>query len=84
MREKQFIRTRLGRRGLDPDEVRAFLDRVAGDLAGLYASLGRLNEENERVKRALRDWQSMHAQMCHPGPPPEPGSGLRRGERATP
>lgn len=48
-------------RGLDPDEVGAFLDRVAHDLTGVYAELARSREENQRIKDALRRWQSSQA-----------------------
>lgn len=27
-----------------------------------------LNQENDRIKRALRDWQTVHARQC---PPPQ-------------
>jgi DivIVA domain-containing protein len=48
-------------RGLDPAEVAAFLDRVATDLAGVYAELGRSRAETDRIKNALRQWQSRQA-----------------------
>jgi DivIVA protein. len=51
----------LGRRGVDPAEVAVFLDRVAGDLARAYAEVASLREQNERIKAALRDWQSRQA-----------------------
>ncbi|MEV0808890.1 DivIVA domain-containing protein [Micromonospora sp. NPDC050200] len=46
------------RRGLDPGEVAAFLDRVAGDLAAAHAEVVRSREETARIKDALREWQS--------------------------
>ncbi len=49
------------RRGLHPEEVATFLDRVANDLARVYAELARSQEENRRVKDALRQWQSRQA-----------------------
>ncbi|MGX1617972.1 DivIVA domain-containing protein [Micromonospora chalcea] len=49
------------RRGLDPAEVAAFLDRVAGDLAAAYAEVARSREETARIKSALREWQSQQA-----------------------
>ncbi len=58
IRERQFA---LVRRGLDATEVDLFLRRVADDLTALHAELGRTREENVRVKRALRDWQSRFA-----------------------
>ena len=49
------------RQGLDPAEVAAFLDRVAGDLAAAYAEVARSREETARIKSALREWQSRQA-----------------------
>ncbi|PWR05843.1 hypothetical protein DKT68_24810 [Micromonospora acroterricola] len=61
VRDRQFTAVGFGRRGLDPREVRRFLHRVALDLTTLHHDLARLSEENARVKRALRDWQSAQA-----------------------
>ncbi|MDG4763121.1 DivIVA domain-containing protein [Solwaraspora sp. WMMD406] len=47
--------------GLDPGEVAAFLERVAHDLGILYAELDRTYEQNDRIKDALRRWQSSQA-----------------------
>ena len=58
VRGRQFT---ISRRGLDPDEVAAFLDRVADDLGGVYAELARSREETARIKAALRRWQSSQA-----------------------
>ncbi|MEU8259838.1 DivIVA domain-containing protein [Micromonospora sp. NPDC048999] len=55
IRERRF---RNVRRGLDPAEVHAFLHRVAGDLAVARRELALTREENVRIKRALRSWQS--------------------------
>ncbi len=55
VRGRQFT---PARRGIDPTEVELFLSRVADDLAALHAELGRTRDENVRIKRALRDWQS--------------------------
>ncbi|MEU3456211.1 DivIVA domain-containing protein [Micromonospora sp. NPDC006766] len=55
IRERQF---RSVRRGLDPAEVHAFLCRVAGDLAAARREVALTREENVRIKRALRSWQS--------------------------
>lgn len=55
MRGRQFTPARCG---IDPTEVELFLGRVADDLAALHAELGRTRDENVRIKRALRDWQS--------------------------
>ncbi|MFI7573936.1 DivIVA domain-containing protein [Micromonospora sp. NPDC049497] len=61
VRERRFRATSLGHRGLDPGEVREFLDRVAGDLAVVYDALAQSRRETERVKDALRRWQSEQA-----------------------
>ncbi|MEW2383075.1 DivIVA domain-containing protein [Micromonospora sp. NPDC047707] len=61
VRERRFRSTPLGRRGLDPREVGEFLDRVAGDLAAVYDALARSRRETDRVKDALRRWQSEQA-----------------------
>jgi DivIVA domain-containing protein len=61
VRNQRFGPTRLGRRGLDPDEVQVFLDRVADDLHQVYAELAASRDENVRIKNALRQWQSLQA-----------------------
>lgn len=61
VRSRRFSLVRFGRRGLDPEEVTAFLDRVAGDLAWAYAEVATLREQNKRIKDALRSWQSRQA-----------------------
>ncbi|MCX5065297.1 DivIVA domain-containing protein [Micromonospora lupini] len=53
-------------RGVDPDEVREFQARVADELAMLNETVRLLGQENDRIGRALRDWQIMHAQECRP------------------
>lgn len=67
MRERQFPTTPLIRRGLDPDEVYAFLDRVAGDLSALHAALGASRQEAARIKDALRQWQSDQVRTANAG-----------------
>lgn len=46
------------RRGVDGDEVRAFLDRVATEWDLMTRDLAAAREENDRLKAALRDWQT--------------------------
>ncbi|MEV4544738.1 DivIVA domain-containing protein [Micromonospora echinaurantiaca] len=58
VRERRFPPTRLGRRGLNPDDVYAFLDRVAVDMAALHDALAESRRETARIKLALRSWQS--------------------------
>ncbi|MEG3632460.1 DivIVA domain-containing protein [Micromonospora palythoicola] len=63
------VRTRTfdrRRRGVDPDQVREFQAMVADELADLHRQFRTVAQENERLKRALRDWQSMHARHCRP------------------
>ncbi|WSA12853.1 DivIVA domain-containing protein [Micromonospora sp. NBC_01813] len=60
VRDRQFHdRTR---RGCDPTEVRAFLHVVADELTALRAELAATQDENDRIKQALRDWQSQQFQ----------------------
>lgn len=47
---------------LDPDEVYAFLDRVAADMMALHAEITKQRQENLRIKVALRRWQSEQAE----------------------
>ncbi|MEU8311727.1 DivIVA domain-containing protein [Micromonospora sp. NPDC048169] len=61
VRERTFSSAPLGRRGLDPEQVREFLDLVAGDLATVYDALAESRRETGRVKDALRRWQSEQA-----------------------
>ncbi|MEH1164405.1 DivIVA domain-containing protein [Micromonospora sp. CPCC 205539] len=66
VRDRQFTTVGFGRRGLNPREVRRFLHRVALDLAALHHDLALLSEENARVKRALRTWQSAWSERRQP------------------
>ncbi|MEU1396963.1 DivIVA domain-containing protein [Micromonospora zamorensis] len=59
VRERRF--TRRGRCGVDAVEVAEFLDRVADDLAEAYAALGSSRRETQRIKDALKSWQSQRA-----------------------
>ncbi|MFE9655491.1 DivIVA domain-containing protein [Micromonospora sp. NPDC006431] len=61
VRERRFKPVGLGRRGLNPDDVYAFLDRVAGDMAAVYAALAASRRETAVIKDALRRWQSDQA-----------------------
>jgi DivIVA domain-containing protein len=55
IRERCF---NVRRRGLDPVEIRAFLHRVADELTVAQTALVAVQEENVRIKNALRAWQS--------------------------
>ncbi|MFY1595648.1 DivIVA domain-containing protein [Micromonospora sp. WMMD737] len=57
VRERRLRPTSLGRRGLDPQAMRYFLDQVAGDLAAVQGGLDRSRWETDRIKSALRRWQ---------------------------
>ncbi|MGC4807178.1 DivIVA domain-containing protein [Micromonospora sp. DT233] len=61
VRDRSFGWTRFGRRGLDPQEVADFLDRVADDLAAVYRALGDSRQETALIRDALRTWQSEQA-----------------------
>lgn len=57
----RFRTARFGRRGLDPDEVYAFLARVAGDLAAAYLDLERSRRDASRAAgRAGRNQKERH------------------------
>ncbi|WP_436971254.1 DivIVA domain-containing protein [Micromonospora chersina] len=55
IRERCF---NVRRRGLDPVEIRAFLHQVADELTVAQTALRAVQEENVRIKNALRSWQS--------------------------
>lgn len=65
VRDRLF--TPRGRRGVDAVEVRQFLDRVADDLAALYDEVARAHAEADRIKTALRDWQTEAARRTLAG-----------------
>ncbi|TDC75676.1 DivIVA domain-containing protein [Micromonospora sp. KC606] len=52
-------------RGLDPEQVYAYLDRLADELERLTRDLCTANTEGERIRQALRQWQSRHAGCRH-------------------
>jgi DivIVA domain-containing protein len=66
VRARSFRSTALGRRGLEPRDVHLFLGRVADELAALHTELARCRDENIRIKRALRDWQTARAGQIRP------------------
>ncbi|SBT51104.1 DivIVA domain-containing protein [Micromonospora narathiwatensis] len=67
VRQRRFRPTRVGRRGLDPEEVQEFLDRVADDLAAAYRALGVSRQETARIKDALKRWQTEQARRTDAG-----------------
>lgn len=54
------------RRGVDPDQVRAFQLAVADELTLLHRELATLAELNDRLRRALRDRSPRHARHDWP------------------
>ena len=57
VRSMQFTRTAIGRRGLDEDEVNAFLQRVADDIATRDAAESSLRAKVNHYKNTLVQWQ---------------------------
>ncbi|RLP94973.1 DivIVA domain-containing protein [Micromonospora sp. CV4] len=55
-------------RGLNPDQVNDYLNRVADELECLHRELTTANTEAERVRQALRQWQSRHTTCRHRQP----------------
>ncbi|NJP34884.1 DivIVA domain-containing protein [Micromonospora thermarum] len=52
-------------RGVDPVQVHAYLDRVADELDRLHRELATAVTDAERIRQALRQWQSRH-NTCRP------------------
>lgn len=61
IRSRRFSRAPLGRRGISEDEVSQFCVRVAEEVSRLEAENATLRTENDRLKTALRQWQSEQA-----------------------
>ncbi|PZG00855.1 DivIVA domain-containing protein [Micromonospora deserti] len=55
-------------RGLDPGQVHDYLNRVADELDRLHRELTTANTEAERIRQALRQWQSRHTGWRHTDP----------------
>ena len=62
IRERCF---NVRRRGLAPTEIRAFLHQVADELTVAQTGLRAVQEENLRIKNALRAWQSAQSAARH-------------------
>jgi DivIVA domain-containing protein len=58
IRGARFTVRRFGRRGVDPDEVRRFLARVADEVCELHAELAAVRDEANRLRFALGEWQA--------------------------
>ena len=52
-------------RGLDPAQVDDYLNRVADEMDRLHRELTTANTEAERIRQALRQWQSRQATHHH-------------------
>ena len=70
------------RRGLDPEQVYAFLGRVADELTRLHRELAPAETEAERIKQGLRQWQARQdggraAERARPDRSAEPGWPVR-------
>jgi cell division septum initiation protein DivIVA len=61
VRAHSFSRAPLGRRGVSEDEVTQFCERVAEQIAQREAENAALRTENDRLKTALRQWQTEQA-----------------------
>ncbi|SCG38131.1 hypothetical protein [Micromonospora halophytica] len=57
----ELPRTPLGRRGYRPEDVHALLHRLAYEVRERNRRLDLVQEENRRLKQALRTWQSQCA-----------------------
>jgi cell division septum initiation protein DivIVA len=61
IRARTFSRAPLGRRGVSEDDVVQFCGRLAEEIAAWMAENAALRTENDRLKTALRQWQSEQA-----------------------
>ncbi|GGM21387.1 hypothetical protein GCM10011608_02560 [Micromonospora sonchi] len=52
-------------RGIDPAQVYDYLGRVADEMDRLHRELTTANTEAERIRQALRQWQSRHHNCRH-------------------
>ncbi|MDG4830937.1 cell division protein DivIVA [Solwaraspora sp. WMMD1047] len=65
VRSEEFAPRRCG---ADPDQVRDFQHRIAEELTTLHREIRTVREENDRLRRVLRDWQLRHARPTGPAP----------------
>ena len=66
----RFPMTSLTRRGYQPDEVHRFLARVADELASRDQREAALRTDAEKLKEALRSWQSQQSSQRLQAPMP--------------
>ncbi|MFC3995787.1 DivIVA domain-containing protein [Nocardiopsis sediminis] len=69
VRNQDFSRASLGRRGYDEQEVRMFIGRVAEDIAAGDAERMSLRSEIERLRQRFREQQSAPPEPRPSGPP---------------
>ncbi|RGC70389.1 hypothetical protein C5N14_02810 [Micromonospora sp. MW-13] len=67
VRTQRFRPARFGRRGLDPGEVQAFLDRVATELAIHYDALRAARLETARLGCEVRRLRAAQARRPNAG-----------------
>jgi DivIVA domain-containing protein len=74
-------RTAVGRRGYRDEDVHELLTQLAADAEHWSADNARLLGENERLKEALRSWQSEHGGDAAPSAEREAAEVLERAQR---
>jgi DivIVA domain-containing protein len=57
VRAATFTRTPIGRRGFDEHEVLRYLARLADEIGTRDSAIGRLMQENSKLRHAMREWQ---------------------------
>jgi DivIVA domain-containing protein len=62
VRRMRFRPAAPWRRGVDADEVYAYLARIADEVDVLARDLAVARAEGDRVRAALRDWQTRYGQ----------------------
>ncbi|GAB2932709.1 hypothetical protein GCM10027280_20500 [Micromonospora polyrhachis] len=65
IRNARLSYTRFGRRGYQPAQVDALLARLAKETADRCQQIRLLQAENDRIKDALRTWQTEQANHQH-------------------
>ena len=74
-------------RGLDPDQVYAYLRQVADEMDRLLREATTAKTESERIRQGLRQWQSRHVGCKFTDPSlgtesrPDPDANRRSGSR---
>jgi cell division septum initiation protein DivIVA len=50
--------------GVDPEEVYAFRNRLADEVAALHREVAVLYQENHRLRETLHKWRAEHGRAC--------------------